>query len=246
MEINLKEIVGQVIDKMEKEKTIETMIEEALTNTIERAIKDSIGGYKVRDQIEDKLRNEVSTVLDKLDLKSFNSYIVKSINEIIVDDTKKDLKEKIDQELKLSLNLIELPEVMKLSDLLTKIQEFFDEELDYEQKDDIDFTLDLSLENLRRSLFSVSEENDIELKIGTDDDNIKMTLWHMNSDGEKVFRILSLYLNDNNIKNVLKEKGRLSEIELLLAKMQLQGVKIEIDVDEDDLSDYAHLTDPYD
>lgn len=245
MEINLKEIVGQVIDKMEKENTIETIIETELKNTIEKAIKDSIGGYKTRNQISDKLEKEVSSVLKNLDMKSFNSYIVKSINEVLVDDTKKDLKDKIDQELKLSLNLVELPDVMKLSDLLTRVQEFFDESLSYEDKESEDFELNISLkERESKSIFSTTGDDDLELNIGTSEDVIKLNLWHIRSNEENVFTILGLYLNDVSINTALKEKRRLSEIEILFAKMHLQGVKIEIDVE--DFDEYNYLSNPND
>lgn len=243
MNINLKEIVGQVIDNMEKENTIQNLIEKELTATIKKAISESVGGYHIRNQIEDKLEKEVSTILKDLDLKSFNSYVVQTINEVLVDDIKDDLKGKIEQELKLSLNLLELPEVIKLSTLLEKIREYFDESMDYDEKEEIDFALNITLgQKERTSIFSSSSKDDIELKVNTENDSIRMTLWHMNSDGEDIYRILGLYINNDHINNILKEKKRLSELEIYLAKMHLQNIKIEKDVDQYDLGNYAYLS----
>ena len=56
MNINISEIIENKLAQMEKDRVIETKIEQAIEKNINAAIDDVLGGYTLRNELEKALK----------------------------------------------------------------------------------------------------------------------------------------------------------------------------------------------
>lgn len=235
MNINVSEIVNSKIEEMQESGAVETAISEKVENIILKAFTDSLDSWELRRQIENKVTEQVSSVVADTDFSTYNGYIANKLKEIVEDVCRADLCEKIESTFK-NIFLCERKSV-KLSEFFEKYREIVCDSVDEHDKYD-------------RQRFHVKCEEDERygwLKCELDEEQgnkrygdvaIRFTVYR-NHDNRDVGWIGTAYLDDVNVEKTMKF-GRLNDVELMVVRAVLNRIPIEIDVDHDDDIDNSY------
>lgn len=235
MNIDIKAIIDNKIEEMDKNNEVQKCIEEGIQKAIISGVKEALDGYSIKRIIEDKMKEQVSQNLESLDFTSYNSFIAYKIKSIIEGTCKKDLCDKIEKTF--SEIFVTKRENIKLSEIIEKYRDWICEQVDEDEKYSlehfhVDFDEDASYHWITITL---SKEDD---DYRYDDTKIKFTV-HRKSDDEdnekfNIGWLGSTYIDNEKIDKKIKI-GNLSDIEELLINIYYNETPIIIDCDEYDV-----------
>ena len=227
MNINVSEIINNKLMEIEKEHTVERLLEENIEKAINSAIESALDSYSIRRTIEEKLENQISQNLGELDFSSYNSFIAEKMKKIVEETCKSDVAEKIEK----TFNdiLVVKRENIKLSEIIEKYREWLCEYVDESEKYDLEnfyinweesdygwITIRMSKEDYNRSLY---DETAIEFTI------------YKKRENEQIGYLGLVYINGKSLKETLK-LSNLTDIESLIVNLYYNKTSIEIDIDE--------------
>lgn len=227
--LDIQGIINQKVNEMNESKIFEKTIQETLEKIILKAVADSLNSYTLRNQIEDKLKKQVSVVIDDISFEGYNSFIVEKLKQIINGTCKKDIEEKIKKTFEDILVLKR--ESIKLSDIFKSYKEWVCGDTEESEKYDLEGQFYVKFEKSDYGWYNV-ELNKEKPECYEDRHVIKFTI-HDNRDGSGW--IGNLYISGYNIKKTVNF-GYLNEFESLILNLKYNQTPIIIDVeDEDDI-----------
>lgn len=235
MKIDIQEIVNNKVKAMEESGVIQKTIEDTIEKSVLGAIDNALDGYRLKREIEDKIKKEVSSIVSDIGFTAYNSFIVEKVKSITEGFCRADIAEKIQKTFDNMLMMKK--ENIKLSEIFEMYREWVCKEVEDPDK--------YSYErfHVKFEKHEIHDWYDIELakekpesKYGCSygDDVIKFTL-HQSSSNKGEGWIGNTYLDGVNIKEKYKF-GSCTDVELLLVNLTLNQTTIIIDVeDEDDI-----------
>ena len=230
MNINISEIVDNKIKEMEENKVVETLIAETVEKSVTKAIIDAIDGYSIKRTIEKKIETGVSELVNDIGFTAYNTFIANKVKEITDGVIKKDLEDKIQN----NLNgiLLNKKENIKLSDLFEMYREQLNNNLDYQEKYDLEnFVVEIEDNDGGWITYKLSQEKS---KYSWDKDGIEFII-HKKYNDESNGTIWKIKIDGEDVNDVLKP-GYRSKFEDLLVNLMYNNTNIVIDVeDEDDI-----------
>ena len=237
MELNISKLVQEKLNKISEEKIIEKKIEELLEKTIIKAVEDSLEGYYLKREISEKMREEVSKVVSKIDFQSYNGFMIEKMRQIINETCREDLCDKIEKRFK-DLFLCGTKEI-KLFDIFKKYGEILCETVDYDEKFRNRYWYCKFKENEEFNWIDcgLSDKAPNEY-MGRFDRGITFTV-HRDAEDKNKGIIYNVYFDGKNIKDMLKI-GCLNDVELLLTQAVLNEIPIIIDIESEDDIDNSY------
>jgi hypothetical protein len=232
MLINVEEIVMNKLKEMDASGLITKKIEEAIESSVNYVIKESFDRYSFTNEIRKKMEEEVSQVVKQVSFSGYNSFIAETLNRMINETAKQDLLGKIEEVF--NSCLLVKHEGMKLSQLIEMFREQMNE-MDYQDKDKIDFEFYANIEDRDKYFFTISlgkekpsysrYDADVYMHFSRSTDKNKCKLIGLRFNGKEVEKILAFsYMN---------------ELERVLANLFYNKTDIELDIDlEDDIETY--------
>ena len=118
---DFNKIITDKITEMENSGTIQKIIEEKISKTINTII-DSCFDWDFTDRIKKQIKESVGDIASKIKLNSYNSFIATAIENIVNVELNKDLKEKINKKLTQALTVTE--KEIKLSEIIEKFKSY--------------------------------------------------------------------------------------------------------------------------
>lgn len=125
---DFNKIITDKITEMENSGTIQKIIEEKISKTIDSAI-NSCFNWDFEDKIKKQIEESIGDIASKIKLNSYNSFIATAVKNIVNVELNKDLKEKINTKLTQALTVTD--KEIKLSQI---IEEFKRYECDNEEE----------------------------------------------------------------------------------------------------------------
>ena len=236
MNIDIKSIINNKINEMDKNNEVQKCIEEGIQKAIIESVKDALDGYSIKKMIRDKMKEEISQNLESLDFSSYNSFIADKIKSIVEGTCKKDLCDKIEK----TFNeiFVNKRENIKLSEIIEKYRDWICENVEeYEKYDLENFYVDFNEDN-NWHWITITLSKEKNNNYNYDDTEIKFTI-HRDSNDEtndkfNIGWIGSLYINAEKIDEKIKISN-LSDIEQLLINLYYNNTPIIIDCNEGDI-----------
>lgn len=237
MIINIQDIVNEKIKDMEERKIIEITIGETLEKTILKAVVDALEGYKIKRSIEEKISNEVSSVVNDIGFTAYNSFIAEKVKEITESVCMAEISGKI-QDI-FNKMLIAKRDIVKISEIFDKYREWVCETVENIEKYDLqNFHIKFE-KNEKWGWFDIElAKKEPAGRYGIGDDVIKFTLHRKCDDKSKGF-ISGVYLDGLDVKKKIR-MGHMTEIELLLVNIMYNETPIDIDVESQDDIDSSY------
>ena len=228
MNIDITEIVKKRIDTLEAEGTIEKKIAETFENTIVKAVEDSLGSYKLRNAIEQKITEQVSKVAADLDFQSYNAFMIEKMSQIMNETCREDMCKKAEKRFR-DLFLCQTKEI-KLSSIFEKYGEIACKEVEEEEKfNSMDEGWHCKCEiNEKYGWIDCEMDYDDRVHRYSSDSAISFAV-HKIPFGSKGI-IKRLYLDGHDI-NERFSFGRLNDVELMLVQAVMNEIPIIIDVE---------------
>ena len=225
MEINISEIIDAKLSQMDRDGVIKQAIEQALEKTVLDAVSSELGSYSLRQQIADKVREQVGSVARSLGLSAYNGFIAERVRDIVRDLYTQDIAGKVQKTL--SDTLLKKYDAFTLSGIFEAYRKWVNDFVDLEdQRERGYYTAALDVRddgNRKRIICRFAEEPDRE---GSPDVEIRFLVWR---DDAKA-RVSALYLDGKDMKSLVKI-GVLSEFEALAANLYFNETKVEMDIE---------------
>lgn len=230
MNINIGEIVNNKIKEMEENKVVENIIAETVEKSVTKAIMDAVDGYTIKRTIEKKIETGVSELVNDIGFTAYNTFISNKVKEITDGVIKKDLEDKIQNNLKGIL--LNKKENIKLSDLFGVYRDQLNDNLDYQEKYDLEnFVVEIEDNDRGWITYKLSQEKS---KYSWDKDGIEFVI-HEKYNDESNGTIWKIKIDGEDVNDALKP-GYRSKFEDLLVNLMYNNTNIVIDVeDEDDI-----------
>ncbi|GIM32737.1 hypothetical protein [Paraclostridium bifermentans] len=232
MNINIGEIVNIKIKEMEENKVVEKLIEETIEKSITTAITGAIDGWTIKRTIEKKVEDGVNGLVNDIGFTAYNTFITDTIKGIMQGVVQEDLKTKIVKTV--DDVLLHKRESIKLSEIFEEYRDYLNEELDYQEKYDLEnFIVEIEDEDRGWITYRLNKEEDTSSWRGKNCD-IEFTI-HENYKDESNGTLGWVKLKGKYIDDNYMPKYR-SGFEDLLINLLYNKTKIEIDVEgEDDI-----------
>lgn len=230
MKIDIQEIINAKIKDMEEKRVIETTIENTVEKTIVKAVTDALESYSLKRDIQDKVEEQVSSVVSTIGFSGYNSFIAAQVKKITEEALNNDLAEKIQN----TFNeiLIMRRDSVKLSEICDLYRKCICEELDEQEKYDLE-NFYVSVED------ACAPYNWLTFKFGKEaksysssfNEEVKFTI-HRNKDKTTGW-MSSVYIDGNSIEDKIKF-GNMNKVERLLVNIAYNKTPIIIDVESED------------
>lgn len=247
MNINISEIIENKLAQMEKDRVIETKIEQAIEKNINAAIDDVLGGYTLRNELEKALKETVNSIAGSIGLSSYNGMIAQLVKDLLAQYVKQDMSDKISESVKGILFKVPDKQPIALSDLIKKYQDYlngYTEEPDKCERNEHDgYTIEFVTD---KSIWSQSQHVklylDEEYKTDKHDDHDIVIDFGYIKDGDKTVKIKHLYFNGDDMEKKWNI-NYLSKIEVLLLNLYWNHAEIVYDIENYDEDDHYYETD---
>lgn len=228
MEININEIASVKIKEMEESGEIHKRIEDGIEKTINDAIDSACKGYKFRSEISEKIEKILGEAACGVNLSAYANFLKDRMNEQIEKYVKSDMINLMrDSFEKVYFNM---PEDIKLSDILNKYKEYLCDHLDADDMREWG-QISFSFETEYNSFIRIKAGNPNKSNYGRYDKGIDINLYKPSSrDGKAV--ISWIRFNGKDFKTCM-DLGRLSSFEILMFNLMFTQKEIEVDIDED-------------
>lgn len=227
MEININEIASAKIKMMEESGEIRKRIQDGVEKTVNEAIDSACKDYKFRSGISESISNILGEVAKEVNFSAYANFLRDRMNEQIEKHVKNDMINLMrDSFEKMYFNI---PEDIKLSDILAKYKEYIENHLDSDDKKEWG-RIDLSFETEYSCFIKIragrpntksydSYYKGFEISIYKSSNENKGTITWIRCDGNDFRTSMNL--------------GQLSSFEILIFNLMFTRKEIEVDIDED-------------
>lgn len=239
MEININEIASAKIKMMEESGEIRKRIQDGVEKTVNEAIDSACKDYKFRSGISESISNILGEVAKEVNFSAYANFLRDRMNEQIEKHVKDDMINLMRDSFEKTY--FNIPEDIKLSDILAKYKEYIEDHLDSDDKKEWG-RIDFSFETEYSSFIKIRAGNPnaksydgyykgLEISIYKPSNENKGTIIFIRSDGNDFRTSMNL--------------GRLSSFEVLMFNLMFTRKEIEVDIDEDFCFDTYFEEDDY-
>lgn len=239
MEININEIASAKIKMMEESGEIRKRIQDGVEKTVNEAIDSACQNYEFKSGISKSISNILGEVAKEVNFSAYANFLRDRMNEQIEKHVKEDMINLMrDSFEKMYFNI---PEDIKLSDILDKYKEYLECHLDSDDKKEwgrIDFSFETeysSFIKIRAGHPNAKSYNGyykgLEISIYKPSNENNGTIIFIRSDGNDFRTSMNL--------------GQLSSFEVLMFNLMFTRKEIEVDIDEDFCFDTDFEEDDY-
>ena len=224
---DFNKIITDKITEMENSGTIQKIIEEKISKTIDSAI-NSCFNWDFEDKIKKQIEESVGDIASKIKLNSYNSFIATAIENIVNVELNKDLKEKINTKLTQALTVTE--KEIKLSKIIEEFKRYeCDDDEEYSYCCSIIKDEDLSFKTV--NIIIQKEDNDNYYN-----KNPKFEIYAL-SFRDEPFKISWLNYNELKYDSELAFIKDFNNFEAILLKAVFNKIPFIIDMDEKQIED---------
>ena len=244
MNIDISQIVADKIASMEADGVIKAQIEQHVEKAVLSAIEGALGGYKVRQEIEKVLQEQIPDIVSRIGLDGYNAFIAETVKKLAINALREDagrvLNERVNEILCKKRKSIELSEILKewRSDMNDN-----DEDVKRDGNEDHDgFTCRVEE---RRSYSSSAfkyynlyfdEEGDKE---GNDPDDYDVVVKLRQFSGPA--EIIEVYIDGDRLSKQFTGRTP-SRFEAMLMNLYLNKTEVIMDLDRYDADDHYYET----
>lgn len=216
--MDVEKIVSDKVKELVENKTIENLISKSIETTILNEIKRVFTSYQFASSIEKLIKDQIGDIASIVKLNSYNTLISKTIEDVLNNSVKEDLKEKIQNVIK--NQFIVTDKEIKLSDVVKAFKDTIDEDEEY--------SYSVTIES-RESSFNFVHKKIIFYNDKTDETEVVIELM-TDSNGEGL-TITGVRYDDFNIENIATLRSY-NDFECMLIKGYLNGLQFVIDMTE--------------
>lgn len=229
--MDINKIINEKLAEMEENGAIEKAIADNIEKTVINAVNSVMNSYGLQRSIEDKLRDEVNTIVAKVGFTAYNSYITDVIEKLLKEQAREDVKDKLTKCFEKAFK--QKYECFKLSDIAKAYKEMIDG-LDIDERHEMSnghFYVSITHENsgsfdYTRILFAL-KSNPLDYS----DYTLRINCMKYKDEPDT---ITSMLYQGDDIANLINAK-HFGELECLLANLYMNRTPIILDVDEDDI-----------
>jgi len=130
--IDLGSIITQKMNDLFSSGTVHKMITDGIEKTIQAGVADALGSYSLKNLISKEVEKNVSTIVSSVGFSAYNTYIGKTVNELIHGTMAEDLQKKIQNNL--NLMLVQKRESITIEELIEEYRKYINNETDEEEQ----------------------------------------------------------------------------------------------------------------
>lgn len=260
MNIDISQIIKEKLAAMESDGSVKQLIEDNVENAVQEAIKSALGGYKMRQELEKVLVEQLPEIVKDIGLDGYNAFVAETVKKLAIAGIKESarttINERVEEILLKKRQDIKLSEILKMwrDDMNDNDEE---EKRDHNEENDgftcrVDQTRSSS-EYFKYFKLLFDEEGDKE---GTDPDEyaiiVKIQCWTGTGSGyDRTMQgsyfsgeIQEIYIDGNRVSKQFVNRTP-SRFEALLMNLYLNKTKIIMDLDKYDEDDHYYETEDY-
>lgn len=227
MELDINKIANEKINSLLESGEIEKLIADGVENNVKKAITAATENYQWKRTIEDNIGKVISEVAQNVNFSAYANFLRDRMNKQIEAYVKNDMINLMrDSFEKVYFNM---PEDIKLSDILNKYKEYLDDNLDSDDKKEWGH-IDFSFEREYSSFIQIKAGSPKSTRYEVYDKGIEINLFKPR--GEDKASISWIRFNGNDFKTCM-DLHKLSEFEILMFNLMFTQKEIEVDIDED-------------
>lgn len=227
MEIDINEIASAKIKAMEESGEIRKRIEDGVEKTVNEAIDSACKGYDLRNGISKSVSNLLGEVAKEVNFSAYANFLRDRMNEQIERHIKNDMANLMhDSFEKMYFNI---PEDIKLSDILAKYKEYIENHLDSDDKKEWG-RIDFSFEQEYSCFIKIKAGSPKSTRYDRYDKGLEMSLYKHSKVSKATMSWIRF--NGNDFKTSM-DLGQLNEFEILMFNLMFTRKEIEVDIDED-------------
>lgn len=227
--MNINEIASAKIKQMEESGEIRKRIEEGVEKTINEAIDSACKSYEFRNGISENVKGLLGEVAKSVNFSAYANFLKDRINEQIEKYVKNDMINLMrDSFEKMYFNI---PENIKLSDILNKYKEYLEKYLDADDKREWGY-IKFSFEKEYSCFIKISAGFPKDTMYSKSNETLNMSLYIPHST-DRMAVISWIELGGENFKTSIDLAKNLSEFEVLMFNLMFTRTYIEVDIDED-------------
>lgn len=227
MEIDINEIASSKIKAMEESGLIRKRIEDGVEKTVYEAIDSACSGYELKNGIRESISRTIGEVAKNVNMSAYANFLRDRMNEQIEAYVKNDMINLMRDSFEKTY--FNMPEDIKLSDILAKYKEYLEDELDTDDKKEwgkIDFSFEIEYSSFIR----IKAGKPGAKNFGRYDNGFEISIY-MPTPKEKG-TICSIHCGEKDFKTSMNLRN-LSSFEILMFNLMFTQKEIEVDIDED-------------
>lgn len=241
MEININEIASAKIRAMEESGEIRKIIENGVEETVKKAVETACKDYEFRNIIHKSISSLLGEVAKEVNFSAYANFLRDRMNTQIERYVKNDMINFMcDSFEKMYFNI---PEDIKLSDILKKYKDYLENNLDKDDKNKWGY-IDFSFENEYSSFITIKAGSPHKTKYNCFDKGLEICLYKPNPKDKKA-KITWIRFDGNDFKTSM-DLSILNEFEVLMFNLMFTQKEIDIDINEDFCFDADSENEDYD
>ena len=260
MNIDISQIIKEKLAAMESDGSVKQLIEDNVENAVQEAIKSALGGYKMRQELEKVLVEQLPEIVKDIGLDGYNAFVAETVKKLAIAGIQESARTTINE--RVEEILLKKRQDIKLSEILSMWRDDMndndeEEKRDHNEENDgftcrVDQTRSSS-EYFKYFKLLFDEEGDKE---GTDPDEyaiiVKIQCWTGTGSGyDRTMQgsyfsgeIQEIYIDGNRVSKQFVNRTP-SRFEALLMNLYLNKTKIIMDLDKYDEDDHYYETEDY-
>jgi len=260
MNIDISQIIKEKLAAMESDGSVKQLIEDNVENAVQEAIKSALGGYKMRQELEKVLVEQLPEIVKDIGLDGYNAFVAETVKKLAIAGIKESARTTINE--RVEEILLKKRQDIKLSEILKMWRDDMNDDDEEEKRDRNEendgFTCRVdqtrsSSEYFKYFKLLFDEEGDKE---GSDPDEyaiiVKIQCWTGTGSGyDRTTQgsyfsgeIQEIYIDGNRVSKQFVNRTP-SRFEALLMNLYLNKTKIIMDLDKYDEDDHYYETEDY-
>ena len=242
--LDINKIAQDKITAMHESGEVKEYIEKQVESLVLNGIKNALDGYKIRNAVEEKVKEDVSGVITTLDFTAYNSFIAEKIKQLAEVELREDISQKI-QETFNSI-FIKKRDTIKLSEIFGAYRKFLIEDMEESEMYELDnhFYAEIAEDEKYKWLTISASKSEPTNKYGTyskrSECDFSFNL-HRNYQDKSKGWIGSATFEGKDVNKSLTVKSH-NKFETLILNLVYNATPIEIDIeDEDDIDNSLDL-----
>lgn len=252
MVLDISKIIADKLAQLEESGEIKAYIEAEVEKSVKEALSSFIGGYKLREAIEDECRSGISEIAKEMGLGAYNSLIAQTAAKVVQASVDEDAQEKI----KAAIEgvIVKKRKDMKLSEIVSEWKKYIELEDEETKRNRNEYNDGFLCELKERKMYSdetfrfytllLDEEGD---KDTSDLEDVQIAVKfkpvYMSGFAKKTV-IDDIFLSGQRLSKEFVHHAP-SSIEQMLMNLLLNKTEVEIDTDSIDWDDHYYDTEEY-
>lgn len=228
MEININEIASAKIKVMEESGEIRKIIENGVEETVKKAIESACKDYEFRNEISKGILSLLGEVAKDINFSAYSNFLRDRMNTQIEKYVKNDMINLMRDSFEKTY--FNMPEDIKLSDILNKYKEYIIGHLDDSDKKEWGH-IDFSFEMEYSSFIKIKAGSPHKKRYDHFEKGLEMCLYSHNLKENKA-KISWIRFDGNDFKTCM-DLASLNEFEILMFNLMFTQKEIDVDIDED-------------